>query len=75
MNNCTICDGNSPATMGNENIVDGIVMCDYCTAALSRLVDENPGKYREQLGNNFSRIVGISPLLSELKRRVQQNYA
>lgn len=29
---CQICNGKNGGTKGNENIVDGIVMCDYCSA-------------------------------------------
>jgi hypothetical protein len=28
--NCTICHGYNGGVKGNENIIDGIVMCDYC---------------------------------------------
>ena len=28
--NCQICHGARGGTKGNENIIDGIVMCDYC---------------------------------------------
>jgi len=30
--NCTICHGDNGGVKGNENIIDGIVMCDYCHA-------------------------------------------
>lgn len=29
--NCQLCHGAKGGVRGNENIVDGIVMCDYCT--------------------------------------------
>jgi len=29
---CEICLGRNGGTPGNENIVDGVVMCDQCTA-------------------------------------------
>ncbi len=29
--NCEICKGTSSGVRGNENIVNGIVMCDYCS--------------------------------------------
>lgn len=28
--NCQICHGDNGGVKGNENIIDGIVMCDYC---------------------------------------------
>lgn len=31
--NCSICHGSKGGVRGNENIVDGVVMCDYCHAA------------------------------------------
>jgi len=30
--NCEVCKGTNCGVKGNENIVDGIVMCDYCHA-------------------------------------------
>ena len=32
LDNCEVCFGKSGGVCGNENIVDGVVMCDYCTA-------------------------------------------
>jgi len=29
---CEICHGKSGGVRGNENIIDGVIMCDYCTA-------------------------------------------
>lgn len=29
--NCEICNGIKGGVRGNENVVDGIVMCDYCS--------------------------------------------
>lgn len=28
--NCEICHGDNGGVRGNENIIDGIVTCDYC---------------------------------------------
>ena len=28
--NCEVCKGEKGGVRGNENIIDGIVMCDYC---------------------------------------------
>ncbi len=28
--NCEVCHGRKGGTRGNENIIDGVVMCDYC---------------------------------------------
>lgn len=33
--NCEICEGRRGGMKGNENIVDGIVMCDYCYYTIS----------------------------------------
>lgn len=30
--NCQVCNGEEGGMLGNENIVDGVVMCDYCHA-------------------------------------------
>lgn len=30
---CTVCRGMRGGVPGNENIVDGVVMCDYCHAS------------------------------------------
>ena len=30
--NCQVCLGDHGGVKGNENIIDGIVMCDYCHA-------------------------------------------
>jgi hypothetical protein len=31
--NCRVCEGTSGGVPGNENIVHGVVICDYCTCA------------------------------------------
>ena len=31
--NCEVCLGSSGGVRGNENIVDGVVTCDYCDSA------------------------------------------
>lgn len=31
--NCEVCFGEKGGVRGNENIVDGVCMCDYCTCA------------------------------------------
>lgn len=28
--NCEICLGHKGGVLGNENVVDGIILCDYC---------------------------------------------
>lgn len=33
---CSICHGSKGGVPGNENIVDGVVMCDYCHAERMR---------------------------------------
>lgn len=30
--NCQVCGGREGGMLGNENIVDGVIMCDYCHA-------------------------------------------
>lgn len=30
--NCQVCKGERGGVRGNENVIDGIVLCDYCTA-------------------------------------------
>lgn len=32
--NCKVCKGTNGGVRGNENIIDNIVMCDYCHAAV-----------------------------------------
>ena len=34
--NCEICKGTNLGVRGNENIIDGKVMCDYCHAAKAK---------------------------------------
>ena len=34
--NCELCHGEKGGVRGNENIVDGIVMCDYCSVDYDR---------------------------------------
>ena len=29
---CTVCNGKSGGVLGNENVVNGVVMCDYCSS-------------------------------------------
>ena len=36
---CEVCHGESGGIRGNENIVRGITMCDYCDAANKKLKD------------------------------------
>jgi hypothetical protein len=31
--NCQVCKGAHGGVLGNENVVDGVVICDYCTVA------------------------------------------
>lgn len=30
--NCEVCKGEKGGTRGNENVIDGVVTCDYCHA-------------------------------------------
>ncbi len=32
--NCEVCKGAKGGVRGNENVIDGVVTCDYCTAAI-----------------------------------------
>jgi hypothetical protein len=32
--NCQVCSGNNGGVAGNENLVCGVVLCDYCHAAI-----------------------------------------
>lgn len=34
--NCEVCKGKKGGVRGNENIVDGKIMCDYCTVSMSK---------------------------------------
>lgn len=38
---CEICHGKKGGVRGNENIVDGIVMCDYCSIEHDKKEREN----------------------------------
>jgi hypothetical protein len=29
---CQVCDGERGGTPGNENVVNGVIVCDYCHA-------------------------------------------
>lgn len=41
VDNCQICHGESGGELGNENLVNGVITCDYCHARmLSGLIDE-----------------------------------
>lgn len=33
LDNCEVCYGKSGGTRGNENVIDGVVTCDYCHVA------------------------------------------
>lgn len=35
--NCAVCGGRKGGIRGNENIVNGTVMCDYCEAEYRKL--------------------------------------
>ena len=41
-NDCTICNGRSSSSRGNENIVGGAIMCDYCRVRLDLMLKANP---------------------------------
>jgi len=51
MDNCEICKGASGGVLGNENIIEGVVMCDYCSAdfkgpyLIGGTTKPSPGKY------------------------------
>jgi hypothetical protein len=38
--NCQVCRGASGGVKGNENIIDGLVVCDYCHAWRLRVIQE-----------------------------------
>jgi hypothetical protein len=33
---CQLCEGNSGGEPGNENIIEGVIVCDYCSVILIR---------------------------------------
>jgi hypothetical protein len=35
--NCEVCHGKRGVTRGNENIIDGKIVCDYCTSDLIKI--------------------------------------
>lgn len=37
LDNCRICGGHRGGVLGNENVVEGVVVCDYCSARLPSL--------------------------------------
>ena len=37
--NC-VCDSNEHGVKGNENIFEGVVLCDYCTVRLRPVLDK-----------------------------------
>jgi hypothetical protein len=37
LDNCHMCFGSRGGVKGNENVVDGIVLCDYCSLEYYRL--------------------------------------
>ena len=41
--NCQVCSGDRGGIRGNENIVGGVIMCDYCSADDARK-NEEPAK-------------------------------
>jgi len=46
LDNCEVCNGERGGVPGNENSINGVVVCDYCTAdMMSGLID-----YPEYLG-------------------------
>jgi hypothetical protein len=42
---CQTCKGAKGGVPGNENIIDGLIMCDYCDAALPT---PEPGDGKEE---------------------------
>jgi hypothetical protein len=35
--NCEICHGKRDGTRGNENVVNGKIICDYCCCSLDKI--------------------------------------
>jgi hypothetical protein len=33
LDKCEVCKGKNGGLRGNENIIKGVIMCDYCSAA------------------------------------------
>ncbi len=44
MDKCDVCHGRNDGVLGNENVVNGVIMCDYCHADM--LADEARRKAR-----------------------------
>ena len=34
LDNCELCGGRNGGVPGNENVIEGVVVCDYCSATL-----------------------------------------
>lgn len=41
---CEFCLGIKGGALGNENVVDGVVVCDYCTVILMDMKKRSPEK-------------------------------
>lgn len=42
MDKCEFCKGTKSGVPGNENVIDGVIVCDYCSSLLWKM--ENHGK-------------------------------
>ena len=65
---CEICKGASGGEPGNENVIDGVVMCDYChykvlNPVLKELEVEAGKEFFQQLKNKatYTELVQITP--------------
>ena len=53
LDGCEICNGNSGGVLGNENIINGHIVCDYCHAAIKKMgimVPAVPAPVSKQFG-------------------------
>lgn len=51
LDNCEVCLGTRGGTKGNENVIDGVITCDYCHAHPPRAAPLASRESRKALGN------------------------
>jgi len=76
---CQICNGGRGGVPGNENVIQGIVICDYCTAdhlKFQHLVEQKRASIADELHGILADIEGGQPFdavcLATLKRCINE---
>jgi hypothetical protein len=63
LDNCQVCRGQSGGVKGNENVIDGVVVCDYCSFTITRFRALNAADSSRELR-------AMSDPIGEIEKRI-----